>query len=271
MIMRVGQILVFAILVIALMSCDPSSPRGPISIRLIELYKPGSVEDTPSKTAASHARTEWRFDAASTTSASKFPETNGWEPGPTVSDLRIENGFLTGKAKTYFPLLHVERKSGLDDRDVLHSIQIRMRVSAGTRLSAFYEAEESIDLKKVLEDAKDFPWEVKTKLTPGNKIQTYTLTDPRPPASSDIKHLLIRPTDVEGATFEIESIRLIFRKEYLAEIPSGVQWQGLSQIYHETIVSHSPEKITFETSLPERPWIDLPGAAREQTVTQQSA
>src|SRR6267142_1104012 len=59
--------------------------------------------------------------------------------------------------------------------------------------------------------------------------------------TADIRHILIRPTDAAGATFEIESIRLVFRKEFLAGIPSGVSWQGLSEIYHETIVSRAPE------------------------------
>jgi len=62
---------------------------------------------------------------------------------------------------------------------------------------------------------------------------------------------------VEGATFEIEFVRLIFRKEYLASIPSGVVWQGLSRIFRQTLAAKTPEVIQFPLTLPDRPWLDL--------------
>jgi arylsulfatase A-like enzyme len=86
--------------------------------------------------------------------------------------------------------------------------------------------------------------------------------------SSDIRHVLLRPTDESGAEFEIESVRLTFRKEYLASIPSGVSWQGLSEIYRETLVTRSPEIARFALTLPERPWLDLAvGTVEEAPVT----
>jgi hypothetical protein len=57
--------------------------------------------------------------------------------------------------------------------------------------------------------------------------------------------------------FEIESVRMILRKDYLATVSSGVSWQGLNEIYRESLVSRAPEVMTFNVTLPERPWLDL--------------
>ena len=79
---------------------------------------------------------------------------------------------------------------------------------------------------------------------------------------------MLRPTDVAGAEIEIESVRLIFRKEYLANIPSGVSWQGFADIFRETLVTRSPERILFVLDLPARPWLDLAvGTVEDGPVT----
>ena len=48
-------------------------------------------------------------------------------------------------------------------------------------------------------------------------MQTYTLTPPAPVTGARIRHLVIRPSDVADADFAIESVRLVFRREHLAE------------------------------------------------------
>src|SRR5262249_21388155 len=67
-----------------------------------------------------------------------------------------------------------------------------------------------------------------------------------------LKHLLIKPTDQSGATFEIESIRVVYRKEFLAGIESGVTWQGLKEVYRESIAARAPETVTFSVGVPDR-------------------
>jgi hypothetical protein len=56
----------------------------------------------------------------------------------------------------------------------------------------------------------------------GSEMQTYSLEPPAPVTGSRIRHILIRPTDIAGAEFAIESVRLVFRREHLASVPSGV-------------------------------------------------
>ena len=71
------------------------------------------------------------------------------------------------------------------------------------------------------------------------------------------RHVYLVPTNAAGATFEIESLRLVFRREHLAGIASGVSWQGLAGVFQETLVSRSPEVVGLELDLPARPWLDL--------------
>src|SRR5262249_57226308 len=87
------------------------------------------------------------------------------------------------------------------------------------------------------------PWVITTPLQPGDKVQTYTITPPAPISGPRIRHVLIRPTDVAGADFAIESVRLVFRREHLASVPSGVSWQGLRAISPAKRATPWPETV----------------------------
>ena len=54
-----------------------------------------------------------------------------WDALAGVSGLAVKDGKLSGRASTAFPLIHVQRTSGLDNQDIVHAIEFRMRVSAG--------------------------------------------------------------------------------------------------------------------------------------------
>ena len=124
-----------------------------------------------------------------------------------------------------------------------------MRTSAGKEISLAMDSAEKVDLAEQQKRATAFPWPIKAQLTPGSEMQTYTLTSPFHSSGSEIRHLMLRPTDAPGATFEIESIRLVFRKEHLASIASGVAWQGLKEIYRESLAARAPEAIGFTITL----------------------
>src|SRR5215218_8224489 len=94
-------------------------------------------------------------------------------------------------------------------------------------------------------------------ITSGAGMTTFTLRPQFPVLGSGLHDLLIRPTDAQGARFEIESVRVIFRREHLASIPSGVGWLGMGEIYRETVVARSPETIRWPMTLPDRPRLTL--------------
>jgi arylsulfatase A-like enzyme len=193
-----------------------------------------------------------------------------------VAGLEVSEGRLTGRTTTDFPIIHVERGSSapndVDGADLLHAIELRLRVSAGNNLQVLLRPSEEPDFATLLDAATRSPWALSTPLIPGDDVRTYTIsvlgsavvggTDL---SSAAIRRVLIRPSDSEGARFEIESVRLIFRQEYLATIPSGVSWQGFESVYKESLVTRAPETVRYEMTLPSRPWLDLSLATVEET------
>jgi arylsulfatase A-like enzyme len=253
-------------------SCTRSDPsNGTPAMRLVDRFEPRFVSGSPARPARTIPRTEWRFDSspsAGTSAAAGTPNARAWTSGPGVAGVSVREGRLTGRTTDDFPILHIERRSGLDNHDLLHAIEVRMRVSAGKELSISLDGEEKVDLAGQKGRAASFPWPFKTQLEPGNDLQTYTLTSVFRAPGNRIRHVLLRPTDAPGATFDIESVRLIFRKEHLASISSGVAWQGLKEIYRESLAARAPETIDFTVKLPERPWLDLAvGTLEESPLT----
>ncbi len=239
-------------------ACGGSAP-DPSVVRLVDQFASVQIENL-STAPASIEPTEWRFEDPTAAAA--------WNAGLGVAGLRARDGRLTGRSTSEFPLIHVERKSGLEDSDLLQEVVIRARVSRGSNLAIAFRGSETVDLAQIADRAKLFPWALATPLLPGDELQTYRIAVSASTVTSvstaDTRHVLLRPTDAEGADFEIESIRLVFRKEHLASIPSGVGWQGLGEIYRESIVSRSPEKLRFGIRVPERALLDLAIGTVEQ-------
>src|SRR5438093_216784 len=276
---RTGWWLAIAIAAAFSSACSRSSagPDGAKAIRLVDGFDAKQVEGSAGKPASPPPRTEWRFDGAPPRPASPppgtrpspppFAETRGWEAGPGVSGLAIRNGLLVGRTTTDFPVIRIERTSGLDNADQLQALEIRMRVTGGANVSAVTRpATTDIKLEPAL--AGRVPWPITAPAVAGEQMQTYTITPAAPVSGPRIRYLLIRPTDAPGADFAIESVRLVFRREQLAGISSGVSWQGLRDIFRETLVTRSPETVRFQVTLPSRPLLDLAvGAPQDDPVT----
>ena len=229
------------------------STSEPVAVRLVDLFQPDMVAGSP--TVDPPLRTEWRFDGPLPEEVD-FADTGGVEAGPGVSGLEIRDGRLVGRTTTDFPLLRVERAGDLDAQDQVHAIEIRMRASEGANLQVGFSGDETVEFP-ALRGAMSGPFAIRTPIVAGDDLQTYTLNPLQTVAASTVRHLVVRPTDVEGADFEIESLRVVFRKEHLANIPSGVGWQGLDEVYLESLVSRAPESLSFDVSLGARPWLDL--------------
>ena len=245
---------------VVLVSCAP--PAEEIStLRLVDVFGEATVEGGSRNDNVAPEPTEWRFDGSD----------NAWKAGPGVTGLQVRDGRLVGRASTDIPIVYVERTEGLEDPDTLHSVEIRLRASKGVNLSMDFFDSEEIDVDAAIGAARIGLWRLSSPILPssdGDELQTYTIKAGTSIISSAIRHVALRPTDESGAEFEIESIRLVFRKEYLAGIPSGVSWQGLSEIYRETIVTRSSETLRFEMTLPKNPWLDLAvGTVEESPVT----
>ena len=240
--------------VIATVAAACSTDPRPVVTRLVDRFQPELVEGSPQVDPP--ARTEWRFDAVSPGRAERT-DTGEVEVGPGVSGVAICNGRLVGTTTSAVPLLRVERTGDLERHDQVHAVEVRMRVSHGENLQVAFSADETLEFAEVQATMAASPFAIRTPVIAGPDLQTYTLMPQQPVAASAVRHLVVRPIDVEGAEFEIEFLRVVFRDEHLASIPSGIGWHGLDEIYHETLVSRTPETITFDVELGERPWLDV--------------
>ncbi len=236
-----------------------STARGPVAIHLVDEFNPENAEGTPQEAVTVPSRTEWRFDGSAPSPSSEATSpTLGWQAGPGVVDLQVRDGRLVGRSTSDCPIIYAERTVGLDDPDFLHAIEIRMRVSAGENLSIRFSTSEKLNLERKVEQIKIDAVHATTPIVADNEMKTYIIRGNLfRNAEEVIRHVLIRPTDVNEATFEIESFRLVFRKEYLASNSPLVSWQGLARIHHQTLVAKTAEEIRFPLSLPDRPWLDL--------------
>ena len=276
---RTGWWLAIAIAAATSFACGRSSaaPDGPKAIRLVDGFDAKRVEGSPGQPPKAPPRTEWRFDGAPPRPASPppgakpspapFAETRGWEAGPGVSGLAIRNGLLVGRTTTDFPIIRIERTSGLENPDQLQALEIRMRVSGGANVSAVSRPAPT-DIKLEPAIATRVPWTTTMPVIAGPQMQTYTITPAAPVSNPRMRFLMIRPADAAGVDFAIESVRLVFRREQLAGVASGVSWQGMRDIFRETLVTRSPETVRFPVTLPSRPRLDLSvGTPQDDPVT----
>lgn len=227
---------------------SPASDTKPI--RLVDVFKPEMVHGAAAAAAKSEPVAEWRFDGgAPATEAKDRAATRGWE-AHNVDGLAIRDGRLVGKSTGEFPIVSVMRTRQMDNADQLHGFEIRARVSAGANLSVSTSGPAPVNFPRVEALARRLPWTASTPLLPGNEFQTYIVTSPVPVNMARAQRLLLRPTDAPNATFEIESVRMITEREHLATVKSGVGWQGLRDIFRESLVSRAPETLRLDVDVP---------------------
>jgi arylsulfatase A-like enzyme len=218
-----------------------SAEAPPATIRLVDVFKPAMVRGG----GAPRQLPRVELKAAD------------WKAGPGVAGFAIRDGHVVGRATSDFPVLYLTRASGFDNPDLVHAIEIRMKVSAGSKVFAHTVGQPTLDLPGAIAFGASLGWEWSAPVEPSDAIATYSLSPLTHVEGTTTRHVMIRPTDAAGASFDIESARLVFRKEHLAAIPAGVGWQGLREIYRESLVARAPERIEIPVTLPAQPWLDL--------------
>ncbi|MCZ6597389.1 MAG: sulfatase, partial [Planctomycetota bacterium] len=187
-----------------------------------------------------------------------FTPTYGFEAFLDVEDLAVVDGLLTGTTGE-IPVLRVGLEPP-DEDDQLHAIEVRLRVSAGGKLGVLLSDDEEVKRDQMVKRLRrsNF-WMLSADVTEGDDLRTVTVDLGHAPSArvGDLHHLFLQPIDAEGADFAIEEVRLVTRREHLASIPSGVSWQGLEEIYRETLVLRAPEEARIPATLPADPWLDL--------------
>ena len=258
--MKHGSAIVVCLLAALGTACAQPAEKGSTAslagggvIRLVDLFAPASLAGTAAPAAApagSAAGRTWSFAAGSA-------------DGPTcaagrgISGLAVRDNRLAGRTTSDFPLLDCAVSGTDGDPDTVHAIEIRISTSAPAELAIATSGKDEPNLDEEIAQARETEWRPKTPLIADGDVHPYTLELPFSTTLDGVKHLFIRPSNAAGADFAIESIRLVARREHLASIHSGPGWQGLGEIYQESLVSRTPETLRFEVTLPQRPWLDL--------------
>jgi len=234
----------------AVAACSGGTPRetSALPVRLVDSFEDAALLGRVDPAATAPAPSEWRFDTG----------TAGWEAGPGVVGFEARNAALVGRASNAVPLVHVERRRGLATDDLLHAVEVRARVSAGARLGVRFQSDLVGGLAATAADPEVPFWGYYVDLEPGDAVRSYTIPiGPRPTRAAQTRHVILRPTDTPGASFAVESVRLVFRREHLATLPSGRAWQGLGEIYQDALLLRTGEGVTLPSRLPPEPRLEL--------------
>lgn len=230
------------------------------SVRLVDLFKPDMVQGVPSA-AAPPASAHWDF--------AEDQGLQGWAAAYGVADLKLVDGKLTGRSTSEVAVIYAPTPADLDARDTLYGIEVRLRASGGAKAIAFTRNNAEVTVNEAAaKTMREGTPAFQAALKPGEEFQTLIMTSSGVSSLGSVKALAIRPTDAVGETFEIESVRLISQGDHSAEAPTGVGWQGLGNIFRESISMRSPERFVVELDIPRNSWLDLHvGAVDDQPVT----
>lgn len=229
-------------------------------VRLVDVFQPDLVEGAP-ESAEAEPKALWDF-----TAGGGDDPLLGWKAGRGIADLRIIDGKLTGRATEDFPILYAPRPASTDSADLFHSLVVKADTSEDAEIRAHLVSSEEPKFEE-LTKVSEFDWLMEGRLE-GEQAQTVTLSLSRVQGFGEFETVLLRPADKAGQTFEIESIQMVSQREHRSSIPSGVGWQGLGEVFRETIVSRSPETFTLDVDVPTNSWLDMHvGTLEESPVT----
>ncbi|MEM9290668.1 MAG: sulfatase [Acidobacteriota bacterium] len=256
-----SALLALSFSILALLSlggCSQGSGPGSaadVPLRLVDQFDESWLQGSIATPSAPEP-TQWSFETpgeqGSPGGDGADPAAYGWQPGPGLARAAVREGRLVGRSSDDFPVFHIERTEGLQNQDLLHHIEVKLRASAGNNLSISFRVAPTIDVAAIVESTRVLPIQtMTTPIVPGDETRTYVLTSQRDLTSANLRHLLVRPTDAADAEFEIESLRIVFRREHLAQIESGVSRQGLSGIFHEALVTRTPQVLKVPVTVPE--------------------
>jgi len=244
------------LVLIALPGCGTGGPASPSVIRLVDLFQSEMVAGSPQQRAEESA-VLWDFSSPAEHSEGEAAATLGWQVGQGVSGLKVVDGRLTGHSTSDLPILYARLPEGADRGDALHAIEVRTRISADANFGAAGQPPGEVNIAQIAGMGRAFPWPLSAEVTASEDFQTFTVQSERSLPLGRMGTVLIRPVDVAGARFEIESIRLVSQGDHHASIPSGVSCSGLSEIYRETIATRAPETFSMGVEIPANAWLDI--------------
>lgn len=180
-----------------------------------------------------------------------------WKAGPGVGELAVRDGKLVGRSTDGFPILYAELPAWPDPNDTVDSVEVELSISAGNLVQATITGGDEPNTGRARYEAEMDEAFLKTKIVSALGDQTMTMQFGGTGQLRDARFIHIMPTNAAGAEFEIKAVRVITNREKLSSTPSGIAWQGLSDVFRESIVSRSPEQFSVTADVPADAWLDL--------------
>jgi arylsulfatase A-like enzyme len=233
-------------------ACASRDAQPVVAIQLVDAFTAERLVGRAAP-AAPVAASEWRF-------ASLAPGLS-WSAGPGVEGLAVRDGLLVGRTSSDRAVVELTAKRPFGGGDTLHAVEVRLRATAGALLVLNSFPMEG-GIPTAVFGTPDAPGGLSTPLLPAEGMRTYTFLmarsfAPGPLSRAAVQRLVLRPTDAPGAEFAVEHVRLVYRREHLATVPSGIGWRGLGEVYRESLVTRPGEVVRLPVRLPERPLLDL--------------
>ncbi|NKB89486.1 MAG: sulfatase-like hydrolase/transferase [Acidobacteria bacterium] len=262
-----GPCLLSALLVVG---CSGGVAEGPASVTLVSVASDALIEGTPD--VEPQVPISWDFAAGTTPQDAVTPD-EALNALFDVANLGVADGALRGTATGENSALYLRIPDEIELKGSFHSLEVRLQVGAGESAQLAFSGAPEFDrdewIETIEEDGLGAPFFA--DLTPGDEFETLLFSTAGSMIGSlpmsALRNLVIQPADA-ATDFAIESIRLKSLEEHLQSVPSGVSWQGLGDVYRETFVTRTPERVSFEVTVPPSPWLDLsigtiePGPAR---------
>lgn len=244
--LRAGSRALGVPLILILVACGMEQERvaKKTTVRLVDEFQSEFVSNSPPAPTRVPPRVVFDFAGIEDDS------TGGWSGYQDIAGLGVRAGNLSGRSAGDMPLLALRWDAEKKPHDFLRAIELKATAAASAIFVSFQKGDE-IDVESL--DAN----RVRIPLIPSVDVQTMIARVPVPTMGTDIDHIILQVGEAPGMPFQVESLRLLFEEEYLNEFQTGVSWQGLEDIYHETLVARAPEIMTFKVQMPPRPWLDI--------------
>jgi arylsulfatase A-like enzyme len=249
--MRPLHLLVLGVVFLGGCARGPAGGEAPAVVRLAEAFAPEMIEDPAA--VVEPGRSEWLLG--------DLREGWTWRAPVGVAGAAVAGGGLTGAVAMPRPVVELAAPAALGGDDHLYAIEVRLRVSGGETLHLTALGDDGPPAEAFAGEAP--PFALSTPLVPGAEPHTYRIELPRamvlgPFAGREVRRVVLRPSDLPGAEFALESVRLVFHREHLATVPSGLGWHDLADVWRETLVSRSGETLRIPVRVPaSRPVLDL--------------
>jgi len=235
-------------------SCSSESSGSQSSIRLVDLLDSGAFESAAGSESA--VEPEGLIPLAT------------WRVGQGVADLEVREGKLHGRATSSHPIIYAPLPVWADPSGTVDSVELGIEITSGSEISGTIEGGDQADVALAVYNAEHGELFLRSEVVAKLGKQTVRMPFGSTQSLAGAKFLHVSPTNEAGAEFEIETARLVTTKERLASTPSGVNWQGLADIFRESIVSHSPQSFRIDVTVPAGAWLDVNlGALDDRPVT----